>query len=94
MSKAILSRRAFMRMVAAVAASCAFAWKVDGLKVEAKEDAPDICVDLAEPGEDETVFHVGGPFADGPGYFIEPVTVHWENMKDGDTWGLPDDYED
>lgn len=95
-----VSRRTFMKIAAALTASGVLAWKGDKLKVEAEEIAPVIGVDPAETGGDETAIfpgldkiittgHIDAPFVP---YYVDrtsSVFVHWDDMEDGDTWGIP-----
>lgn len=77
-----LSRRTFVKMVAALAASGVLAWKPYELKVEADE-GDTLIIDDGDAIEQ--------PFAP---YFVDSgstVFAHWEDMEDGDTWGMPND---
>lgn len=86
MSKDNLSRRAFVKMASALAATGMLAWVLDKSDVEAKGTGPVIGVDPAETGGDETAFfpgldkvittgHIGAPFAP---YHLDPDSDMWK----------------
>jgi hypothetical protein len=87
-----LSRRAFLKMATAFTAFGAAAWVSD---VSDVETSLVIGVDPAEPEGDETVSSpdLEQPFAP---YFIGPISISvgWDEMENGDTWGLPNERED